>query len=584
MLGFRQDLTRELSGLTLSFQSSGEHDGRANVDGLGEQLLQWRKTGSHNGMLRAVYLVEEVSGEQPVLSRLNTTTRRFESTAWPQYLTSVQDALPHSFMHGAPPPGMERNPHALWRQKPMFRGGLGDRPDHHGPPWFIEASIPVLIHPLDAGAPEHGQSMSPARWMILELDRTFFEKHLFPELAARYFPDTDDLGYDVAVVTGSDEEQSIYSSNPQISEREADATLDLFGPSGPPHSVDSVIPHFRGGPQPAATLGHAADFPRAAPMALPRRQISEEGNWRLVVKNRQGSLETAVSRLRRRNLAVSFGILLVLATTMAMVIIASQRARRLGQLQIDFVTGVSHELRTPITVISSAAENIADGLVSDREQITQYGRAIRSQAAQLKQLVEQILLFAATRRGAQHYALRRVDIAAVIDMALGSTSEVIDAAGFIVERSVPSNLPPVMVDTQALSQCLQNLITNAVKYSDGERWLGVRAATREIAAGTEALITVSDRGIGIESHELKHIFEPFYRSSRVRDEQIHGSGLGLPLAMSMVKAMGGYISVESSPGNGSAFTVHLAVAESTVPQTNSAVPVPAASNAPLAQS
>ena len=226
----------------------------------------------------------------------------------------------------------------------------------------------------------------------------------------------------------------------------------------------------------------------------------------------------------------------MLATTMAMVIIASQRARRLGQLQIDFVTGVSHELRTPITVISSAAENIADGLVSDREQITQYGRAIRSQAAQLKQLVEQILLFAATRRGAQHYALRRVDIAAVIDMALG------------------------------------------------ERWLGVRAATREIAAGTEALITVSDRGIGIESHELEHIFEPFYRSSRVRDEQIHGSGLGLPLAMSMVKAMGGYISVESSPGNGSAFTVHLAVAESTVPQTNSAVPVPAASNAPLAQS
>ena len=235
-------------------------------------------------------------------------------------------------------------------------------------------------------------------------------------------------------------------------------------------------------------------------------------------------------------------------------------------------------------MISSAAENIADGLVSDREQITQYGRAIRSQAAQLKQLVEQILLFAATRRGAQHYALRRVDIAAVIDIALGSTSEVIDAAGFIVERSVPSNLPPVMVDTQALSQCLQNLITNAVKYSDGERWLGVRAATREIAAGTEALITVSDRGIGIESHELEHIFEPFYRSSRVRDEQIHGSGLGLPLAMSMVKAMGGYISVESSPGNGSAFTVHLAVAESTVLQTNSAVPVPAASNAPLAQS
>jgi signal transduction histidine kinase len=114
-----------------------------------------------------------------------------------------------------------------------------------------------------------------------------------------------------------------------------------------------------------------------------------------------------------------------------------------------------------------------------------------------------------------------------------------------------------MVDERALSQSLQNLITNAVKYGGEACWIGISAASRQTARGSEVLITVADRGIGISPDEVKQIFDPFYRSSEARAAQIHGSGLGLPLARSMVEAMGGSITVESRPRSGSSFTIHL---------------------------
>jgi signal transduction histidine kinase len=283
------------------------------------------------------------------------------------------------------------------------------------------------------------------------------------------------------------------------------------------------------------------------------------GNWQLLVRNRQGSLEAAVSGLRQRQLALSFGILLVLAGTMGVVVLASRRAQNLARLQMDFVAGVSHELRTPLAVISSAAENIVDGLVENKQQISRYGKVIKSQSAQLKQLVEQILLFASTRHGGQQYNLQPTDPASVVDVALENMAEVIHIAEITIEKNIEPNLPPVLIDCQALAQCLQNLITNAVKYGGDAHWLGVTAARQQGGRRNEIAITISDRGIGIEPEELKHVFDPFYRGTTVRAAQIHGSGLGLPLAKSIVEAMGGRITVESTPGRGSSFTVHLPI-------------------------
>jgi two-component system phosphate regulon sensor histidine kinase PhoR len=259
--------------------------------------------------------------------------------------------------------------------------------------------------------------------------------------------------------------------------------------------------------------------------------------------------------MRRRDLAIGFGVVLVLVVNMGMVIVTSHRAHRLAQLQMNFVTAVSHELRTPLTVIISGADNICNGVVENTPQLQQYGSLIGKQARQLFGLVERILLFAATRQGQQRYNLRPLQVSEVIEAALVSTEGLIEAGQFQVEQSIAKDLPAIQGDPSALSQCLQNLITNGLKYGKEQRWLGIRAETHD----KEIRISVSDRGIGIGPSDLAHIFEPFYRSPAVRAAQIHGTGLGLPISQSIAEAMKGSLTVASSLGNGSTFTLHLPV-------------------------
>jgi signal transduction histidine kinase len=134
----------------------------------------------------------------------------------------------------------------------------------------------------------------------------------------------------------------------------------------------------------------------------------------------------------------------------------------------------------------------------------------------------------------------------------------IDAGHFAVECDIDPKLPQAIADASAISQCLQNLITNALKYGEEQRWLGIRAKVHENGStGNEIQISVSDRGIGISAADLPHIFEPFYRSPSVRAAQIHGTGLGLPLSQSLAEAMNGRLTVASAPGRGSTFTLHL---------------------------
>jgi signal transduction histidine kinase len=279
-----------------------------------------------------------------------------------------------------------------------------------------------------------------------------------------------------------------------------------------------------------------------------------------------------VADSHRRDLAISFGVLFLLVISMAILMFTSTRAQRLAKLQMDFVTAVSHELRTPLTVISSAAENIAHGVVEGKQQLAQYGIVIGNQARKLFDMVEQILLFAAIREGHQRYSLRPLTVPEIIDSALSNTAGLIQEARFKVDQDIEQDLPKVSGDLSALSQCLQNLITNALKYGSEQRWIGVQARFIEHGlSGKEIQISVADRGMGIHSADLPHIFEPFYRSPLVAAAQIHGTGLGLPLAKSIAEAMEGHLTVRSVPGRGSTFTLHLPCSGQPVRGANPAV-------------
>jgi signal transduction histidine kinase len=271
-----------------------------------------------------------------------------------------------------------------------------------------------------------------------------------------------------------------------------------------------------------------------------------------------------VAKLSRVSMARLTGALVLGLFLGTIAIWAVQRSRmrgamQLAQLQMDFVASVSHELRTPLTAIMTAGENIRDGLAVNSDRLVEQGSVITGQAQQLMELVDQVLLFSATRESKLSHSLRELRVEEVIEHAIRSTRNLIDEARFSLETNVEPDLPPIAADLSVLSQCMQNLIVNAIKYSKGNRWIGVSARLNR--EENTILMSVQDQGIGIDASELTRIFDPFYRSPQVTGSKIRGTGLGLSIAKRSAEVFGGELTVSTEVGVGSVFTVHLPVAK-----------------------
>ena len=485
------------------------------------------------------------------LLHLAPTGQHFEPTGWPANFGDLREELQQSASRPTADSDPVSSADSGAAATLATNAEFANRYYTGGPlaGWQFEPRIPALV-----------RSVPHNNWIVIALDRNDVQDNILPGLAQRYFRGTEGLDYQVAVTAGSRTAAPLYSSDAGFGTAEiadADGIMNIFGRLRA-KGQQSPIRIFH---TPSQENGPAASVAVTWFPLLHDR--GPDDDWRLIVRHRRGgALGAFIADSRRRDLAISFGVLLLLVISMGILIFTSTRAQRLAKLQMDFVTAVSHELRTPLTVISSAAENIAHGVVEGKPQLEQYGAVIGSQARKLFEMVEQILLFAAIREGQQRYSLRPLEVPEILDAALSGTSGLIRTAGFHVEQQVEPNLPQIVGDLPALSQCVQNLITNALKYGSEQKWIGIQARLAEHGmTGKEVQISVSDRGIGIAPEELRHIFEPFYRSPSVTAAQIHGTGLGLPLAKSIVEAMQGQLTVRSAPGRGSTFTLHLPCAE-----------------------
>lgn len=278
--------------------------------------------------------------------------------------------------------------------------------------------------------------------------------------------------------------------------------------------------------------------------------------------------EADLAASARRNSLKLVGILSFTFLLSSAAVWAIQRSRmlsrmQLADLQMEFVASVSHELRTPLAVIRSAADNLADGLIRDHAAMRKYGAILQHQSRGMSELVDQILLFASTEDRTNRYVLQPVRVNRIIEKAVTETESLIQGAGFTLDLEIDAELPDVIGDLGGISQCLQNLIGNAVKYGGADRRITLRAMRSAGSHGLsgELRISVIDRGIGIDSSEIGFIFDPFYRSPRVQAAQIHGTGLGLSLAKRIVESMGGRLTVVSQLSVGSTFTLHLQFAK-----------------------
>lgn len=577
LMGFRMDLARELGAVAVELRAAAGDSNNVRPADLSEQFRHWQATAQHPGLVEHIYVWKRTPSDR--LLELDSSRDQMEAVEWPasfekmhQHLAEANFVVNRSGMraHFARP--KDHKDHIITGHHTLdgFGSARSKVSREESPPfWMVDEDIPALAYPL-LPRPSENQPPAVPDWLIVQVNTGVLAKEVFPELAQKYFRGRSGMDYHVAVLAGKD--RVLYSSDGQfntLGTGSVDDQINLLGSpfrrnsnDGPPGGGLGFIGMMRG---PAVARPVAPDDRRATgqerlPHLEPFPYSSEDGYWRVAVKHQRGSLEAAVAGLHRRNLMISYGVLVLLALTMTLVVIASQRTRRLAALQMDFVAGVSHELRTPLAVISSAAENIAHGVVSDQQQVTRYGASILKQARQLRLLVEEVLVFAATQQKRGKYQLNPVNIADVMEAALENTTGMAKAASISIERRIEPGLPPAAGDFGALSQCLQNLITNAIKYGSEGQWIGIRAVSHKVdGVVREIEVTVEDRGIGISAQEIKHIFEPFYRSPAVAGSNVHGTGLGLPLARTVIEAMRGRLTVKSEAGKGSSFTIHLGV-------------------------
>jgi signal transduction histidine kinase len=229
------------------------------------------------------------------------------------------------------------------------------------------------------------------------------------------------------------------------------------------------------------------------------------------------------------------------------------REMKLAKLKSDFVANVSHELRTPLALIRLYAETLELGRLNAKEKYQEYFRIIREESERLTALINNILDFSRIEAGRKEYEFKETNLAELVRTTLDSYRFQIEQHGFAFEENIATDVPPVVVDREAIARSLLNLVNNALKYSKDTKYIGVNLYRSNGSVNLE----VCDHGIGIAPNEQEKIFEKFYRCGDPLVHNIKGSGLGLSLVRHIARAHGGDVKVESAPQKGSKFIIAL---------------------------
>ena len=230
-------------------------------------------------------------------------------------------------------------------------------------------------------------------------------------------------------------------------------------------------------------------------------------------------------------------------------VLATQQAQR------DFMANVSHDLKTPLTSIQGYSQAIMDGTA---KQPPHAAKIIYEEADRLTRLVYELSDLARLQAGQLSMQTAMIDLGQITETVTQKLTVVAQKKGIALETEARP-MPEIVGDGDRLVQALNNLIDNAIKYTSAGGQIQVKTRTNH--NGVEVL--VEDNGIGIPKNELSRIFERFYQVDKARGPS-RGAGLGLAIARGIVEAHGGHVTVESTQGRGTTFTVWLPSAQETL--------------------
>lgn len=228
--------------------------------------------------------------------------------------------------------------------------------------------------------------------------------------------------------------------------------------------------------------------------------------------------------------------------------------RRLEQIRKDFVANVSHELKTPITSIKGYVETLLEEMAVDDQQVRGHLEVLARHTERLEAIVEDLLTLARLEEDQEvkKISTEYLPLQPVLDEAVDLMAEKAKQKQIDIHLDYDPGLC-ARINRPLLVRAVTNLLDNAIKYSSPQRPVWINAKR----SGNQIQISITDQGCGISQQHIPRIFERFYVVDKARSRQLGGTGLGLSIVKHIAHIHGGSVDVQSEPGKGSIFTIHL---------------------------
>ena len=228
----------------------------------------------------------------------------------------------------------------------------------------------------------------------------------------------------------------------------------------------------------------------------------------------------------------------------------NRKQRELDRLRRDLIAWIGHDLRTPLASMRAILEALADGVVTEPTTVKRYLLTAQRDIQSLSTLIDDLFEMAQIDAGGMQLDKRTNSVVDLISDTLEGFSALAQEKGVYLSGQAASGVDPVRVDARQVGRVLSNLVGNAIRHTPTGGHIEVQASVRDAQT---VLVEVCDSGEGIPPESVARVFEQFYRAEQSRNRATGGTGLGLAIAKSIIEAHGGYIGVESTPGQGARF-------------------------------